>query len=181
MCEDIRDILGLLIGLILEQLNPISSLNMPFHYFEVILVDRQFLQKLPTSLLVVANHQTLQQQLSILHGLHQHLSKLLRLFLLLDDVELFLCFFLRAFVLFTNLVDPCLIEHGIGDVFDGVSLKLIDDVAQKLRCELLTKEAVKLQELLLLNLLFLGLRKRLDVGIDECNGNGLIVFQFHLF
>lgn len=181
MREDIRNILGLFIGLILEQLDPISSLNMSFHYFKVIFVDGQFLQKLPPSLLVVANHQTLQQQLSILHGFHQHLSKFLRFFFFLDDIELLLCFFLRSFVLFSDLIDPCLIKHGIGDVFDGVSFKLIDNVAQKLRCELLTKEVVKLRELFLLDLLFLGLRKWFDIRIDECYCNGLIIFQFHLF
>lgn len=181
MRQDIRNVLRLFIGLILEEFDPISSLYVRFHYLQVILVDGQLLQELPASLLVVADHQALQQQLRIRHRLHQHLSKLFRLFLLLDDVELFLRFFLRAFVLFSDLVDPCLVEHYVGDVLDGVSLKLVDDVAQELSRELLSKEVVKLSELFLLDLLLLGLGKRLDVSIEECDDDSLIILEFHLF
>lgn len=79
------------------------------------------------------------------------------------------------------MVDPCLVEHDVGYVFNGVSFKLIDDVAQKLSRKFLPKEVIKLHKLFFFNLLLLGLRKRLNVSIDECDSNSLIVFQFHLF
>lgn len=79
------------------------------------------------------------------------------------------------------MFDSCLVEHDVGYVLDGVSLKFIDDVAQKLNWEFLSKKVIKLHKLFFLNLLFLSLRKWLDVSVDECDCNGLIIFQFHLF